>query len=119
MSYIFAVEALTSDARPDFGAAFAALADPTRRRVVEILSRKGALTAGELAENFTSARPTISRHLRVLREAGIVRARAAARERHYALEPRALEKMEAWLARHRRFWAQRLDALARHVEDGR
>jgi DNA-binding transcriptional ArsR family regulator len=97
--------------------AFAALADPTRRRVVELLARHGALTAGELAGRFESARPTISRHLRTLREAGIVRSRAVSQERHYMLEPASLAKMEAWLARHRTLWSQRLGKLQRLVED--
>jgi DNA-binding transcriptional ArsR family regulator len=96
---------------------FVALADPTRRRVIELLARKGELTAGELAEHFDSARPTISRHLRVLREAGVVRARAVAQERRYTLEPKSLEKMEAWLARYRRFWAEHLRSLERHLEN--
>ncbi len=97
--------------------AFGALADPTRRRIVELLARQGALTAGELAQRFTSARPTISRHLRVLREAGVVRSQPVAQERHYSLDAKALEKMEAWLSRHRRFWTERLAALERHLEE--
>jgi DNA-binding transcriptional ArsR family regulator len=96
---------------------FAALADPTRRRIVELLARRGDLTAGELANAFTSARPTISRHLRVLREAGVVRARAVAQERYYSLEAEKLSEIENWLARQRSRWTARLDALAAHLED--
>jgi DNA-binding transcriptional ArsR family regulator len=99
--------------------AFGALADPTRRRVVELLARHGTLTAGQLAQRFEFARPTISRHLRTLREAGVVRSRAVSQERHYSLEPQSLERMEAWLARHRRFWSERLLQLERHVETER
>ncbi len=94
---------------------FDALADPTRRHIVELLARRGDLTAGELARHFDSARPTISRHLRVLRETGLVRTRAIAQERYYALEPRALEKIETWIARQRRRWADRLHALEAHL----
>jgi DNA-binding transcriptional ArsR family regulator len=96
---------------------FGALADPTRRHIVELLARRGELTAGELASRFDSARPTVSRHLRVLREAGVVKTRASAQERHYRLEPQALEKVESWIARHRRYWTERLGALERHLEE--
>ncbi|HZY97173.1 MAG TPA: metalloregulator ArsR/SmtB family transcription factor [Candidatus Cybelea sp.] len=96
--------------------AFSALADPTRRRIVEILAR-GALPAGRIAGAFDSARPTISRHLRVLREAGLVRVSAVAQERRYELQGPELAKAEGWLARHRRFWEQHLNALQRHLEN--
>jgi len=95
---------------------FAALADPTRRRIVEMLARGGALQAGRIAEGFNSARPTISRHLRVLKEAGVVRVRAVAQERRYELQPRELAKAEAWIAKHRHFWHERLNALHAEVE---
>ncbi len=95
---------------------FDALADPTRRQIVELLAHGGDLTAGEIATQFASARPTISRHLRVLREAGVVRARAVAQERHYTLEPASLHSIEMWLARQRRLWAARLKALEVYVE---
>jgi DNA-binding transcriptional ArsR family regulator len=96
--------------------AFAALADPTRRRVVELLARRGEMTAGEIAESFASARPTISRHLGVLRDAGVVRVRPVAQERRYALEPKSLERVEAWAKRYRSFWTERLAALERLLE---
>ncbi len=96
--------------------AFAALADPTRRRIVELLARRGDLTAGELASQFDSARPTISRHLRVLREAGVVRTRAVAQERYYSLESATLGQVETWLARQRALWS-RLCALETHLEE--
>ena len=96
---------------------FEALADPTRRSIVEMLARRGALPAGRIADAFSSARPTVSRHLRVLREAGLVRVTSVAQERRYELEGRRLADAEAWIARHRRFWEARLDALQRHVEN--
>lgn len=95
---------------------FEALADPTRRRILEMLARGGTRTAGRIALAFDSARPTISRHLKVLRDAGLVRVRTVAQERHYQLEPRELARAEVWMARHRRFWEQRLDALERAAE---
>jgi DNA-binding transcriptional ArsR family regulator len=93
---------------------FEALADPTRRRIVELLARRER-AAGEIAAEFRVSRPAISKHLRVLREAGIVDVREVAQRRIYRLEPRTLGSAERWLARHRRFWEQRLEALERHV----
>jgi DNA-binding transcriptional ArsR family regulator len=89
---------------------FAALADPTRRSIVEFLGT-GERTAGEIAGQFPLARPTISRHLRVLRENGVVSARAEAQRRVYRLEPAALAEIDRWLARYRHFWTKKFDAL--------
>lgn len=94
---------------------FEALADPTRRRVLEILA-SGDRTAGELAAAFLVSRPAVSRHLRVLRESGLVSVRARAQERLYSLEPAALNELDDWLAPLRVFWERRLDALAEHLE---
>lgn len=89
---------------------FAALADPTRRRLLELLAA-GERSAGELAAEFDTSRPGVSRHLRVLREAGLVRARGEGQRRLYSVDPVPLDELDAWLARWRGFWAQRLDAL--------
>jgi DNA-binding transcriptional ArsR family regulator len=86
------------------------LAEPTRRRIVELLA-DGERSAGEIASHFATSRPGISRHLRVLREHGLVRAREQAQRRLYSLDPAPLEELDAWLQRYRRFWANRLDAL--------
>jgi DNA-binding transcriptional ArsR family regulator len=102
--------------------AAAALADPTRRRIVELLAERER-TAGELAAEFTTSRPGVSRHLRVLRERGLVSARADAQRRVYSLEPGPLAELDAWLGRYRAFWSNRLGALdtelARRRKDGR
>ena len=90
--------------------ALEALADPTRRRIVELLA-DGERTAGDLASHFTTSRPGISRHLRVLREHGLVHARDDGRRRLYSLDPRPLADLDAWLAQYRAFWTNRLDAL--------
>jgi len=90
--------------------ALEALADPTRRRIVELLA-DGERSAGELASHFSVSRPAVSRHLRVLREHGLVQAREQAQRRLYSLDPAPLAELDAWLARYRGFWAQRLDAL--------
>ena len=95
---------------------FSALADPTRRHIVELLARGGAMPAGRIADAFPSARPTVSRHLRVLREAGLGKVRAVAQERRYALDPSQLAKAEEWISRHRRFWEEALNGLQRHME---
>ncbi len=97
--------------------AFAALADPTRRRIVELLTER-EYAAGELANRFALSQPAVSQHLRSLRDAGLVRVRRDAQRRIYALEPRGLAEIDAWLARYRRFWATHLDALERALTTG-
>jgi DNA-binding transcriptional ArsR family regulator len=90
--------------------ALAALADPTRRRIVELLA-EGEWSAGELASQFDTSRPGISRHLRVLREHRLVNVRDDGRRRVYSLDPEPLAELDEWLQRYRVFWANRLDAL--------
>jgi DNA-binding transcriptional ArsR family regulator len=91
--------------------ALQALADPTRRRIVELLATDGELSAGELASHFDTSRPGVSRHLRVLRELGVVTARMERQRRLYSLDPAPLAELDDWLARYRDFWTNRLDAL--------
>ena len=90
--------------------AFEALAEPTRRRIVELLA-DGERSAGEIASHFSTSRPGISRHLRVLHEHGLVTTRQAGTRRLYSLDPGPLEELDEWLDRYRRFWTNRLDAL--------
>jgi DNA-binding transcriptional ArsR family regulator len=90
--------------------ALAALAEPTRRRIVEFLAERER-SAGESAAQFDAARPGVSRHLRVLREEGLVRVRKDGRRRVYSLDPRPLADLDAWLTHYRAFWQNRLDAL--------
>ena len=87
-----------------------ALADPTRRRIVELLA-DGERSAGEIAAQFRTSRPGVSRHLRVLREQGLVTTRSDAQRRLYSLDPAPLAELDAWLERYRGFWTNRLDAL--------
>lgn len=96
---------------------FAALADPARRSILQRLA-SGPATAGDLSEPFAISRPAVSRHLRVLREAGLVSARSEGRERWYALEGEQLEAAEEWLHDMQRLWAAALDAYKRFVEEG-
>jgi DNA-binding transcriptional ArsR family regulator len=94
---------------------FAALADPTRRRIVELVAT-GERTAGELAAEFAITRPSVSRHLRVLREAELLAWRGDAQRRLYRLDPAALVEAGAWVERTRDRWADRLDALEQHLD---
>lgn len=96
-------------------AVFGAIADPTRRAILDEL-RRHELSAGEIAGLFPISRPAVSRHLRVLRAAGLVRERRVAQSRIYALEPASLEEVESWLNPYRVFWGARLHALKQHVE---
>jgi DNA-binding transcriptional ArsR family regulator len=93
---------------------FYALADPTRRHIVELLGR-GEQTAGAIGEKFSVSAPAISQHLKVLREAQLVRVRAQGQHRIYSLDPAGLDEIDAWLQRTRSFWAKSLDALEREL----
>jgi DNA-binding transcriptional ArsR family regulator len=99
-------------------AVFEALADPTRRRIMELLAA-GERSAGDLAAEFAISRPGVSRHLRVLRESGLVRSRGQGQRRLYSVDPAPLAEVQAWLTRYQQFWAQRLDALDTEVRRGR
>jgi DNA-binding transcriptional ArsR family regulator len=99
-------------------AALRALADESRRTMLETLFR-GPATAGELAALLPIARPGVSRHLRVLREAGLVEARQEAQRRVYSLRPQPLAEIDQWLGRYRALWEQRLDALHAEVARGK
>ena len=95
-----------------------ALADQSRRTMLEILRTQPA-TVGELADAVPIARPGVSRHLRVLREAGLVEVEQQAQWRIYRLRPEPLAELDSWLARYRAVWEQRLDALHTEVARGR
>ena len=95
--------------------AFEALADPTRRRIVELVS-EGERSAGEIASAFAISRPGVSKHLRVLREHGVIRSRSDGTRRLYSLEGEGLVELDEWI---RRFWTNRLDALETELKRGR
>jgi DNA-binding transcriptional ArsR family regulator len=95
-----------------------ALSDQSRRTVLETL-RGGPATAGELAALLPIARTGVSRHLRVLREAGLVEVRQQAQRRVYSLRPEPLAEIDEWLGRYRALWENRLDALHTEVARGR
>jgi DNA-binding transcriptional ArsR family regulator len=94
---------------------FTALADPTRRAVLDLLTG-GERPAGDLVAAFpTLTQPAISRHLRVLRDMGLVEVRAQAQRRIYTLRAERLAEVDAWLGRYRRYWAKHLDAVDAHL----
>jgi DNA-binding transcriptional ArsR family regulator len=95
--------------------AFTAIADPVRRLIVERLA-SGEKTAGELGAGFAISQPAVSKHLRVLREAGLVVSRAQAQRRIYQLNLAPLAEVDAWLERCRNFWEERFDSLKAYVE---
>ena len=96
--------------------AFTALADPTRRTIVELLTA-GELTAGEIAARFPVSGPAISKHLRVLREAGLCRYDQKAQRRVYRLEPEPLQAAVQWMRSQLETWGTRFDALGRVLVD--
>ena len=96
--------------------AYGALAEPHRRQILDLL-RGGERPAGELVEQLTLSQPGVSKHLKVLREAGLVTVRADGKRRLYALRAAPLAEVDAWLAHYRAYWPQRLDDLQRHLED--
>ena len=95
-----------------------ALSDKSRRTVLEALKDRPA-TVSELADLLPIARPGVSRHLRVLREVGLVEARQEAQWRIYSLRPKPLEEIDEWLGPYRALWKQRLDALHTEVARGK
>lgn len=96
---------------------FEAIADPTRRALLDILRAEGPQRAGDLARRFPQvSRPAVSKHLRLLREARLVRVEKDGRERYYWLEARHLEQVARWLDQYEEFWRGRLDALKAAAE---
>jgi DNA-binding transcriptional ArsR family regulator len=97
-------------------ASFAALADPTRRRLLWLVADQPR-KAGELADGFRVSRPAVSKHLRVLREAGLVEVDEVGRTRVYRLRPGGITEARRWMERTGRFWDRALEAFRRHVEE--
>jgi DNA-binding transcriptional ArsR family regulator len=94
---------------------FAVLAEPTRRRILEVL-RGADANVGDLVGALAVSQPTMSKHLKVLREAGFVSCRTAAQQRIYRIEPDRFAELDDWLRPYRRLWTEHLDALARHLD---
>jgi DNA-binding transcriptional ArsR family regulator len=96
--------------------AYAALAEPSRRLILDLL-RDGERSVNDLVARLKLSQPGVSKHLRVLREAGLVEVRPEGRRRWYALRAEPLSEVDAWLAPYREHWATQLDALELHLEE--
>ncbi|MFE9652459.1 MULTISPECIES: metalloregulator ArsR/SmtB family transcription factor [unclassified Micromonospora] len=94
---------------------FAVLAEPTRRRILDRLRRTES-SVGDLVDALGMSQPAVSKHLKVLREAGFVTCRTAAQQRIYRIDPGPLRAVDDWLGPYRRMWADHLDALERHLD---
>lgn len=97
-------------------AALQALSEPHRMAILAMLA-DGERPAGDFVDALPIAQPTVSKHLSVLREAGLVTVRKDAQRRLYSLNPEPLKELDMWLARYRRFWTDRLDALEAHLDE--
>jgi DNA-binding transcriptional ArsR family regulator len=95
--------------------AFAILAEPNRRAILSLLASSES-SVGEIERRLRMPQPTVSKHLRVLREAGFVESTVDAQRRLYRLNPEPLEELDAWLAQFRRLWSAHVDALERHLD---
>lgn len=96
-------------------AALQALSEPHRMAILSMLA-DGERPAGDFVDALPIAQPTVSKHLSVLREAGLVTVRKDAQRRMYSLNPAPLKELDLWLAQYRRFWTDRLDALEAHLD---
>ncbi|HZW03625.1 MAG TPA: metalloregulator ArsR/SmtB family transcription factor [Anaerolineaceae bacterium] len=95
---------------------FSALADPTRRRIVEILASTGPLSASEISDQFAVSPSAISQHLKILREAELVRVEKRAQQRIYHINPDAMHELQDWAGQLRQLWNRRFDALEKLIE---
>ena len=93
-----------------------ALVDPNRRAVLDLLAQS-ELSVGDLVERLGLTQPQTSKHLRVLRDAGLVRVEQRAQRRIYAVDPGPMAELDEWLAPYRRLWNERLDRLGAHLEE--
>ena len=95
---------------------FEVIAEPNRRAILSLLLVSLQLSVGEIERQLRMPQPTVSKHLRVLREAGFVESTVDAQRRLYRLKPEPLQEVDAWLAPFRRFWSAHVDALERHLD---
>lgn len=96
-------------------ATFELLAEPNRRRILDLL-RDGERPVGELVDRLSMSQPAVSKHLRVLRDSGLVDVRVDAQRRVYRLRPEALQEVDDWIEPYRRLWDQRLNRMERHLQ---
>lgn len=99
----------------DMESTFAVIAEPNRRAILSLLA-SSELSVGDIEERLRMSQPSVSKHLRVLREAGFVESRTDAQRRVYRIRPEPLMELDAWLTPFRRFWSTHVDALERHLD---
>jgi len=96
---------------------FSAVADPKRRAMLDLLVKRER-SVGELVSAFPDiSQPAVSKHLRILKDAGLVDMRVQAQQRIYTLQPKGLAELDAWIAKYKVFWPDRLDALEQHLSE--
>ncbi|SRR6266545_6518186 len=95
---------------------FEVVAEPTRRRILDLLVERER-SVGELVDSLSLSQPGVSKHLRVLKDAGLVQVRREAQRRWYGLRAEPLAEIDTWLEPYRRYWAGRLDALEKHLDE--
>jgi DNA-binding transcriptional ArsR family regulator len=95
-------------------AVFDVVAEPQRRRILDLLAA-GERPVGDLVSQLELSQPAVSKHLRILRDAGLVQVRGEAQRRLYSVRPEPLQAIDEWLTPYRRLWAERLDDLGRHL----
>jgi len=110
LTSIFSVEHIE-----DVESVFEIIAEPNRRAILSLLL-SSEQSVGEIERQLRMSQPTVSKHLRVLREAGVVEATVDAQRRVYRLKPQPLQEIDAWLAPFRQFWSTHVDALERHLD---
>src|SRR6266545_6482185 len=98
------------------GATFEVMAEPNRRRILDLLVERER-TVGDLVRALEVSQPAVSKHLRVLRDVGLVESRVDAQRRYYRVRPQPLREVDAWLAPYRAMWTRSLDALERHLDE--
>lgn len=95
---------------------FAALSEPNRRRIIELIAANGEMTSTEISNEFDISAPAVSQHLKVLREAELVNMEKRAQQRVYSINPQGVDEMWEWLNRMRAFWNGRFDALDKLIK---
>jgi DNA-binding transcriptional ArsR family regulator len=96
---------------------FSAVADPRRRAMLDLLVKRGR-SVGELVSAFPDiSQPAVSKHLRILKDAGLVDMRVQAQQRIYTLQPKGLAELDTWIAKYKVFWSDRLDSLEQHLSE--
>ncbi len=95
---------------------FQAIADPTRREIIDILA-DGSLSINEVAENFDISRPAVSKHIKILNECGLLVIHREGRKRYCRADPRKLKKVAEWTSKYQQFWSQSLDKLESALEE--